>query len=267
MGQKAAAFFVEAERLGGLPGKIRLATMAKVTSTEAASAPDEPELLGRLENALARMSESGATFAAPPPTTSTTAQPAALPVTTSGSSNPGTGTTLTFPAQIKLLQNQMEVFVDLLAQRALFLSDAIATARRVDEAAARALNCARVSVWKLDEKGTKISCLDLFVSAGAQHSFGLELFAKDFAPYFTALSSERTIAAHDANNDPRTSCFSLPYLKPLGITSMLDVPIQVHGKMFGVLCMEHIGPPRHWTADDERFGYALANLLAVALER
>ena len=47
------------------------------------------------------------------------------------------------------------------------------------------------------------------------------------------------IAAHDANRDRRTREFSEPYLKPLGITSMLDAPIRTGGKMIGLLCLEH----------------------------
>ncbi len=258
MGHKAASLFAVAEKSGGLAGKIRLATLARVTSTEASASADEPELIARLEQALARLNdEASGGFASPPPTASSLVQ------------GVGTSTqTLSMPAHIKLLQQQMDLLVDLLAQRALFLSDAAATARRVTEAAARGLGTARASVWMLDiPSGAKISCVDLFVAGTSTHAAGLELFQRDFAPYFTALATERTIAAHDANTDPRTSCFSTTYLRPLGITSMLDVPINASGKMVGVLCCEHIGMPRHWTHDDERFGYLLANLMAVALER
>ena len=39
------------------------------------------------------------------------------------------------------------------------------------------------------------------------------------------LAKERTIAADDANQDPRTKCFSASYLMPLNIGAMLDVPV------------------------------------------
>ena len=82
-----------------------------------------------------------------------------------------------------------------------------------------------------------------------------------------ALKEERTIAAHDAHTDPRTSCFSQGYLGPLGIGALLDVPIWVDGRMWGVVCHEHVGPARKWTVDEERFGYLMANFVALALER
>ena len=125
----------------------------------------------------------------------------------------------------------------------------------------------RVSVWRVDPQVTKITCGDLFERGPATHTSGLELKAQDFPAYFAALKEQRTIAAHDAHTDPRTSAFSAPYLTPLGISSMLDVPIWAAGRMAGVVCHEHVGPARLWTADDERFAYLMANLIALALER
>jgi GAF domain-containing protein len=123
-----------------------------------------------------------------------------------------------------------------------------------------------VSVWLLDDRRTKITCRDLFDRSTGVHSAGLELFAKDFAPYFKALATERTIAANDAHKDPRTSCFSASYLQPLGINSMLDVPIWLGKRMAGVVCHEHVGPKRTWDSDEETFAYLMANLASIALE-
>ena len=48
---------------------------------------------------------------------------------------------------------------------------------------------------------------------------------------------------------------------------MLDVPIWKNGKLAGVICHEHVGAARKWTADDERFGYLMAGFVSLALER
>lgn len=100
-----------------------------------------------------------------------------------------------------------------------------------------------------------------------RHTSGTELFARDFMPYFRALRGERTIAAHDAHQDPRTSCFSKIYLEPLGINSLLDVPIWLGRRMVGVVCHEHVGPKRLWTKDEETFAYLMSNFVTLALER
>lgn len=164
------------------------------------------------------------------------------------------------------LREHTRVYVELIAQKTSFVGDLEATVKRVTEAAAKTLGVARASIWLYDATKTRIDCADLFESAEQRHSSGLSLEAKDFPTYFEALLAERTIAAHDAHTDPRTACFSEPYLRPLGIQSMLDVPIWVHGEMVGVLCNEHIGSPREWTADEENFAYLVANFVALAKE-
>jgi two-component system sensor histidine kinase/response regulator len=135
------------------------------------------------------------------------------------------------------------------------------------EAAASMLQVERVSVWFLEDAKSKIVCADLFERTKALHSSGVVLFAKDFSPYFDALSHERTIAVEDANLDARTRCFSDSYLKPLGIGAMLDVPVWAKSRMVGVVCCEHVGGKRSWTNDEESFVYILSGLIAVTLEQ
>ena len=53
---------------------------------------------------------------------------------------------------------------------------------------------------------------------------------------------------------------------PLGITSMLDAPIRVAGRVAGVVCHEHVGPPRDWSPAEQSFAGSIADLAALALE-
>ena len=165
------------------------------------------------------------------------------------------------------LRRYLGSVADLFSQRRLFVTDTSATARRMTEAAAFTLQVERVSLWFLDDSGSKITCGDLFERTKATHSSGVELLAKDFPAYFEALASERTIAAEDAHIDSRTRCFSASYLTPLGIGAMLDVPVWAKGKMVGVICCEHVGVKRAWTRDEEQFAYLLSSLMAMTLER
>jgi hypothetical protein len=249
MGAIAKEFFDKAGALGGLRAKIRLATLARVTSFEATTLDETPEVIASLKRAFETVkSEFG------PQTGLRDAVEQTL-VARSGDAALGT------------LRKHVDTFLELMTQRSLFLGDAQTTFRRITESAALALDVARVSVWLVDPGVTKIVCADLFERAKSSHTAGLELFAKDFAPYFTALKEQRTIAAHDAHTDPRTSCFSLGYLTPLGINSMLDVPIWVNQDMVGVVCHEHVGPKRIWNRDEEQFAYLMANFAALAMER
>lgn len=247
MGERSQAFFEEANQLAGLFGKIRLASLARITSTEAATGEDRDEVLTRLETALGKLR---AELKSPEPSGEAAVK------------SPAPG-----GREARVLRRHMQTYLDLMTQRALFLGNVSETVRRVNEAAATTLDVARVSVWWLSADRSKITCADLFERDGAKHSAGVELFAKDFAPYFKALASERTIAAHDAHTDPRTSCFSKSYLTPLGINSMLDVPVWSRRRMTGVICHEHVGPKRNWDSDEETFAYLMANFVALAMER
>ncbi|HET8796334.1 MAG TPA: EAL domain-containing protein, partial [Thermoanaerobaculia bacterium] len=76
----------------------------------------------------------------------------------------------------------------------------------------------------------------------------------------------RTIRADDAALDPRTSAFAESYLTRHGVTSMLDAPIRRMGQVFGVVCFEHVGPQRSWTAEEENFASSVADLVTMALD-
>ncbi|MFN4196106.1 MAG: GAF domain-containing protein [Thermosynechococcus sp.] len=44
------------------------------------------------------------------------------------------------------------------------------------------------------------------------------------------------------------------------------MPIWVEGIMIGILCHEHIGPPRQWTVAEEQFAASLADLVSLVVE-
>jgi signal transduction histidine kinase len=90
------------------------------------------------------------------------------------------------------------------------------------------------------------------------HCLGAILQATDFPRYFEALRDKISIAAHDAENDTRTSEFRDDYLRPNQIRSMLDTFISVHHIYEGILCFEQVGDAREWHDDEIAFGAAAA---------
>jgi len=88
----------------------------------------------------------------------------------------------------------------------------------------------------------------------------------DYPTYFASLRKRRAIAAHDAHRDHRTREFSESYLTPLRITSMLDAPMRAGGKMIGLLCLEHVGPRRRWSVQEQGFAASAADLIALSFE-
>jgi signal transduction histidine kinase len=124
---------------------------------------------------------------------------------------------------------------------------------------------ARASVWFRDAEAGGIRCRLLIDLHHGTESEDMLLTAKDYPKYFTCLQSERAIVAHDACHEPATQEFRDAYLVPLGITSMLDVPIRHHGEMIGIICAEHTGPMRQWTADEVTFASGMGDLVGRAI--
>ena len=143
------------------------------------------------------------------------------------------------------------------------LSDAFHVITRV---ASQSLRVVRASIWFFTDAHAAIRCADLFEQTTETHTSGIELPAAAFPRYFEALATEDVIVANQAQTDPTTSEFAASYLLPLGITSMLDVPIRSEGKMVGVICYEHIGPARIWAAEEKQFALSVANTVSLALE-
>jgi PAS domain S-box-containing protein len=133
---------------------------------------------------------------------------------------------------------------------------------------AATLEVARVSYWSLQESNSAIGCEVLYLRSSEscdQQFKGARLGFSDCPAYFEALATKRPIVANRVLMNPATSCLEV-YLRSFGISSMLDAPVWVRGEVVGVLCHEHIGPPRDWSAEEIDFVSALASMVSLALE-
>ena len=128
------------------------------------------------------------------------------------------------------------------------------------------LKVERVSIWMLGDDRRKLHCKLLFTLSTGDFSNGLVLDAENAPNYFNTLYEGRGFAADQAQTDPRTREFADSYLKPLGITSMMDVPLRVDGKPGGVVCHEHIGPARIWAPDEQNFAASIGDLVSLVIE-
>jgi PAS domain S-box-containing protein len=131
---------------------------------------------------------------------------------------------------------------------------------------AQALAVDRASVWLLDRNGAMLDCAELYEQRAAQHSRGQRLNVAQYPRYCAELLREQVVDAHDVERDPRTSELLSAYLRPLGIVSLLDVPIFFGGRLAGVVCHERIGVPRAWTSEETQFATSIGNLVTLAYE-
>jgi len=160
---------------------------------------------------------------------------------------------------------QLSALNDLSRSNPLQARDLPAALGRMTDVVARTLKTERVSIWRYNHAHSAISCAELYELSAHRHSSGAELLIEDYPAYFKALAASDLIAADDAHRDARTCEFSERYLQPLGITSMMDVPIYVAGRLDGVLCHEHVGARRQWRPDEQMFAVAAANLVSLVI--
>jgi len=164
------------------------------------------------------------------------------------------------------IHERRRALADLMHSKVLGQADVSRAFAQITETAAQVLEVERASVWRLVDSGSAIVCIDLFERSQARHSAGVRIGAADAPRYFEALQHERAIRAHNARTDPRTKEFRKGYLEPLGITSMLDAPVFLRGKMVGVVCHEHTGRRREWKLHEELLASSFADFVALVLE-
>ncbi len=140
------------------------------------------------------------------------------------------------------------------------------TFRQITEVSADTLEVARAGIWLYDNNKNEIVCRNIFSREGKKHEEGTVLKAADYPVYFQSIRENLVIAAEDANIHPYTREFSESYLKPFGITSMMDSAIRLHGEIVGIICHEHTGPMREWTPEDQSFASSVADTITIAIE-
>jgi signal transduction protein with GAF and PtsI domain len=136
-------------------------------------------------------------------------------------------------------------------------------AKSLTKQVTKSLEVDRCSVWLYNDNKTSIICQQLYVKSEDVWHQNTELHKKDFKSYFDSLLTDPIIIAEDALTHPATICFAESYLKPLGIKSMLDVPIIYRGEVIGVICIEHLSQ-KYWLKPEIDFVQMLAALYSFA---
>jgi len=125
----------------------------------------------------------------------------------------------------------------------------------------KTLSVDRCSIWLYNDKNTSIICSQLYDITTNTWSNGFELYEKDYKPYFDDLRKNGIISANDVTTHPATICFNETYTNPLGIKSILDVPIIYKGTMIGVICIESL-KLREWNKIEINFTEMLSSLFS-----
>jgi len=142
--------------------------------------------------------------------------------------------------KIKYAQKLNETLISQSQNSLFYEGDITQGAKELTKEVSDSLNADRCSIWLYNEDRTSIICQQLYIKSEDTWYQNIELFKKDYKPYFFALLLNPIIIADDAETHQATSCFTESYLKPLGVKSMLDVPIMYKGETIGVICIESL---------------------------
>lgn len=191
---------------------------------------------------------------------------ASVPVAPKAVAEPASAEPDNLQATSQLLERMNNALQKLTSNTRRHGQNLVAALHEITEAAGESLNVERSSIWVFTENGAGLRCLDLYQRSLHLHESGAELAASAYPAYFASLANCRVIDAHVARKDPRTYEFAKDYLEPLNISSLIDAPVRRDGEAVGVICLEHVGPPRRWTTEELAFIGSLADLIALIVE-
>jgi PAS domain S-box-containing protein len=162
------------------------------------------------------------------------------------------------------LQKQNKALLELSSKNVFYSENIEHAFEEILNTAANILEVERIGLWFLKENNTSIS-----------HSFGVYnnkfskekiIIEKSSCPvYFKALTSQKIIATDDVFNDKNTLELK-EYCKTHNIGSIMDIPININGNFFGIVCFEHTGKSRSWTFDEMNFGGTVVNMISLVIE-
>lgn len=129
--------------------------------------------------------------------------------------------------------------------------------------AADLLNIGMASVWMFDEQQTRLRCVACQGRQGAS-LVGQQLDAEKAPAYIDALRNDRLFASNDTASDFRLAGLEA-HVATSALKAMLDVPIVIGNRRWGVLCASDTDAARPWRSEEESFLASLADICAIAV--
>ena len=80
------------------------------------------------------------------------------------------------------------------------------------------------------------------------------------------ISNEIQIVATDVYKSSETKEFCAEYFPKNEIKSLLDTPINLNGKLIGILCLESTTKIKHWDNEDINFARSIADVITLSIE-
>ena len=139
-------------------------------------------------------------------------------------------------------------------------------AKKILYSGAQFLKIQRANAWLMDDAEIKLSNICSYDISKDDYYMEGDLLAEVFPIYFRHIRRNDIIISEEAQKEPFNSELVEPYLAPLDIRSMMEVPILSGGKIKGIICFEQTISTREWSNDEQHFAIALTQLLTLTIE-
>ena len=138
--------------------------------------------------------------------------------------------------------------------------------RRQLEAIGTTLDISGASFWLMSRNGNSLNCYDQFDRNTGQHQHGERLMRAECPGLLEMIVDRRPLVEADVTSCEQAADAVQVWMIPEGISSVMCIPLPASAKVAGMLCAEHRGKPRQWTADEELFLTSAANMVAFSIE-
>ncbi len=136
-------------------------------------------------------------------------------------------------------------------------------ARLITRVAGETLGVARAGIWRLEEKSLRN--VALYDTRNGKHYVAAPVDVESCPKYATLLQTERNIIIFDTSSENLLPDMAAR-LERAGVRSLLDCPVRVGGRLVGCVRLEHAGPPRQWSLEEQAYGASLADFAVISLE-
>jgi PAS domain S-box-containing protein len=164
----------------------------------------------------------------------------------------------------------------LLQQEVLFRLSCLGSDQSLDEKlkqimkeTAKVTGTERASVWVFDKNNVQLTSRCIYHLGENRYYKQMVLTEEQYPEYFKTLKEipyHKSIIAQDVRNEHFSSKILEDYLLPLGISSMMLVPISKDNELFGIVSLSHVGEMREWSQDDQSFLRSISNIVSTFFE-
>jgi GAF domain-containing protein len=113
----------------------------------------------------------------------------------------------------------------------------------------REIRCARISLWRFErhDGARGLRCFVAKRAGQAQVEDATLLREEHYREYYKALVSGAVFVSNDAMSDRRLLAMRGVYLKANNISALLDIPVTINGRAYGIVCCEQVDAPYQWS--------------------